>query len=324
MQKNSSIHDHFFRFSSQFEGVPRDLINLAGSHFAQYIDIENLVPEETSYITEGLKDFSSDLSFHTHFKDLCISMDSPFKKSKSKNKKPPIPVDISFLVEHKSFKPQNIREQLSKYLAHKASQELAAGKEPVFTIAIVFYHGLSKWVKQTAISEHSHIPPEFYRYIQEFDYALIDTANFTDEEIMSMRWTPLVNMLIIFKHFKDKVYLTTELDKIFYVGDFYVTSEEGRKFINGLLDYYFKNVQLRPSESRIIIKKIPKSMQTTAMSAYDQLREEAKEEQILQSVKKFLMRHPEFEDAEIAIILGTDVVFVRKIRAKLQKLKIIS
>jgi hypothetical protein len=51
MQKNASIHDHFFKFTAKFEGVPKDLITLAGDYFEEFIDLNNLVPEETSYIT---------------------------------------------------------------------------------------------------------------------------------------------------------------------------------------------------------------------------------------------------------------------------------
>jgi hypothetical protein len=267
-----------------------------------------------------LEDFSSDLSFHTQFKE-------PYffnQKGEIKAAKEPIPVDISFLVEHKSFKPKNIRQQLSKYLANKASQEQAAGKTPIFTIAIVFYHGETKWEKMTAVSEQPHIPPAFHRFIQEFDYGLIDTDKMSDEQIMGMRWSPLVNMLLVFKHFKDKVYLTNELDKLFYVGESYKNSEEGRKFIKGLLAYYFKNTQLRPEERKTVIKKIPKVMQKEAMSTYDLIREEAQDELKVQQVKNFLLLHPEFEDSEIAIILGSDIELVRSIRADLKKRKIIA
>ncbi|MBV6443407.1 MAG: hypothetical protein DYG98_20970 [Haliscomenobacteraceae bacterium CHB4] len=306
MKEVAHPHDALFKFVLSASESARDMIGLLPWEFTELLDLDTLMEDPNSYISPELKEYMSDKVWHCTIKghqDLRI--------------------DVALLFDHKSFLPEYPHLQLNLYLALKARREELDGQKPTLTIPVILYHGTEKWVKSSATAPFGNYPQRFHPFVPAFDYHLIDLANFTDEDILNMRMGPLVNMLLVFKHFRNKPYLLNNLDKIFVYGDFYQTTEQGRQFIWELLVYFFKITDLRRDEGEKVINQLPKIMQPAARSTYDNIVLESQMEIQHKIAENFIRKYPDWSDDAIAAALLAEIELIRQIRQDLKKRKLI-
>lgn len=306
MKEVAHPHDALFKFVLSMLDSAKDLIELLPREFTELLDLDTLTEDPNSYISPELKEYMSDKVWHCAIKgqqNHCM--------------------DVALLLDHKSFLSEHPHLQLNLYLALKARREELDGQKIALTIPVILYHGTEKWLKNPATEPFKTYPHRFHRFVPAFDYLLIDLANFTDEDILSLRMSPLVNMLLVFKHFRDKPYLLNNLDKIFVYGDFYDTTEQGRQFIWELLVYFFKITDLRGDEGKKVINQLPEIMQPAARSTYDNIVLEGRMQEKIAIAENFIRKYPEWSDEAIAAALLAEVDLIRQIRQDLKKRKLI-
>jgi hypothetical protein len=306
MKEITSPHDAFVKFVLSIPGVAAQLLGLLPKQYTQYFDLTTLKELPNSYISEDLREFFSDKVFEC-----------------KKNEEGSDLANFSFLLEHKSYPYKHLRVQLTLYLALKALAEIKDGKEPTFTLPVLLYHGLQKWNKRSLLEEFPLLPTDLHKFVAALDYFVIDLTAMSDEEILKLQQSPLVNMLLIIKHHKEPAYLSKELDKIFIYNEIYQSTEPGRAFLWELLVYYFKTSQLSGLKDKSIIHKLPQIMQTTALSTWDNLILEGKAEEQTRITRHFILRFPTWTDQEIADSHAVSVEFVKNIRKQLIKEKAI-
>ena len=94
------------------------------------LDLTNIEIENTKYVSNQFKKGFSDIVVKTSLKT---------KKGKKK------PVDIYFIIEHKTEGRVEIFIQVLKYMVFEWEKDYNNNKPPRVIIHVVFYHGADQW-----------------------------------------------------------------------------------------------------------------------------------------------------------------------------------
>jgi len=244
---------------------------------SESIDYRSFKQDNTSYITDELKEYFSDIVY----------------EAKWNNKEAGI--KISFLLEHKSFVPTNIFIQLNKYLTEGYQKQYTDKKNKKLTIIIpvIIYHGKQKWHQRT-FPEYFDLPDELLiRYIPSYMYELVDLNKIPDEWIFKLSFGHfLKSAFLVFKHQHDKKFLHQFQQKIFIFVDKEPDKERVRLFFISLLTYIFSVFQFSEKEANEYFKKlnIPDMVDYVKGSLYDQWVTEGIEKGLEQGIEKGLER----------------------------------
>jgi len=159
--------------------LPKEIIN--------DLDLSTLQLENKSFISNELKSSQSDLLFKVLTKD-CNA------------------VFIYFLLEHKSFVDRWVMLQLLEYIIQICDEQRAINKQkrkeirakniknekpenegidteylyPI--IPVVFYHGKTEWNLNKDFSELFHKGYIYKKYLPDYTFELINTANYSDDQ----------------------------------------------------------------------------------------------------------------------------------------------
>ena len=177
------------------------------------LDFTTLELEESSYITNELKEYFSDLVYNCQY------------KGKTN-------IKITLLFEHKSYKPEYPHIQILQYKINIWKAQLK-GKLPLtIVIPVLFYHGKEKW-EIRKFSEYFEGIDDYLRiFVPEFSIILIDISKFPDEEIKNKLFIREANkvLFLLMKHIFDAEYLEAHLKEFLEVGKGFFESEEGTGF----------------------------------------------------------------------------------------------
>ena len=248
-----------------------DLLTQLLPEVADDIKIDSLQIDETSYIDEKLQDLYSDIVYS------CESNNGTKTK-------------ISLLFEHKSYAIQYPTLQLADYI-FSILRNNVKNKEPLsLVIPIIFYHGEKPWKYQDLKSHYSGIESKFERYIPNFDYHVIDLTQYSDEDILSLRMSFLINSLIAFKHKNDSEYVKQKPERIFHRLELYQNEGATQLFIRSLTVYILSSTNLTRQEMGQIIDTLPKEgrgrIKTTYENIFDDGVEQGFEKGIEQGLEK--------------------------------------
>jgi predicted transposase/invertase (TIGR01784 family) len=181
-------HAMFFEKVFSRKDVAVDLVqNYLPKEIINDLDLSTLQLENKSFISNELKPSQSDLLFKVLTKD-CNA------------------VFIYFLLEHKSFVDRWVMLQLLAYIVQICDEQRAINKQkrqeikaeniknekpenegidteylyPI--IPVVFYHGKVEWDPKKDFSELFHKGHIYKKYLPDYTFELINTANYADDQ----------------------------------------------------------------------------------------------------------------------------------------------
>ena len=188
-------HNNFFTFVFSQKDLVQDFLTQLTTDIADKIDIDSLELDDTTYVNQDLDELYSDIVYNA-----ITTEDKPVK--------------IALLFEHKSYPKQHPRLQLMEYMLGiwRKNQQDKQALIPI--IPIVFYHGERKW-NYKEFEEHFGIDKDLQVFLPKFEYRLVDMVNYSDEFILAMKQSFLVNSLIALKHKNDGNYVRQHFTKIF-------------------------------------------------------------------------------------------------------------
>ncbi len=149
----------------------------------QAIDFTEMHIDFTTYISDDIKDYYSDIVVKTRL-----------KTSNGES----IPLDIYILVEHKTEAKKESLVQILKYLYHEWQKDVDQKKPLRVIIPLVFYHGKDPWNVPLSFVDQFDVSDEIKKYLLNYRYILFDTKDwdFLAEENREL---------------KDNVFLLTSL-----------------------------------------------------------------------------------------------------------------
>ena len=223
----ASPHDKYFK--NLFQEIERvtDFIQSALPHVAQHLDLKTLTIDNTSYIDKKLFPSFSDMVYNCTYK----------------NK---IQIKIALLFEHKSYIETVPQLQLLGYMLKIWETNIKQKNKLMPVIPILFYHGKEEWEKKPFESHFEGIDDFLRKYLPTFEYELINTNSFTDEQINNMFQALSLKMsMLVMKHiFDDPEKLMNELHNLFSGLETLIESESGRVFFETTVIYLLNSTKM--------------------------------------------------------------------------------
>jgi predicted transposase/invertase (TIGR01784 family) len=196
-------HDALFKYSFGIKSVIIGyMTEVFPKEYGEKLDLDTLERDNNTYISGNLKETMSDVVWRCRLKTGRMVM-------------------LSFLFEHKSYKPKRPHLQLGAYqFSAYLSQELANPDIPlVQVIPIMVFHGLETWEFVEPFETYfDEIDPEFMRFMPSFDFILDNIQNYSDEVIQAFNVRFLEKTFLSFKHFRDKDFLKRHFVELLYSG----------------------------------------------------------------------------------------------------------
>ena len=237
--KEKNLHDELFKttFSMVSEVIAFSKTYLP-KWLANQLDYDTLQYEPTSFVGESLSEYFSDIVYSCQFKG---------------GKK----LQLTFLLEHKSYLPKNIYIQLLRYLIEIYDSQFKNEKDLTLVIPIVVYHGKDKWKKRT-FSDYFDLPDEqLKQYLPTFNYELIDLRQISDDLIIQQSVGHyLKSTFLVFKHKNEKEFIEQFTEEIFIFVNEELNLEQKMFFFRNLLTYIFSAFSFKKDEFKNLVKKI--------------------------------------------------------------------
>lgn len=282
-------HDRFFKeLFSRKEEAREFIAKTFPKEISQKINFETLELDKTEYIDSKLRTHFSDVVYNCKYNNLTD-------------------IKITLLFEHKSYTEQYPHLQLLGYMLKIWELQVKQKQALTPIIPIIFYHGEQKWTKNSFDKYLTGIDGILQRFIPEFDYQIIDTSDFSDDEIHNLfKNLQLQIGILILKNIFNEENTLLKIDKIFSEINTILQTEQGEKFFEAIVSYLYFATHL---ETQIIVDK----MRTVSPNAGDifistaqKLRFEGKIEGIETGMKKvaFSMLQKGYPDDEIIELTG--------------------
>jgi len=226
MEYIASQHDKYFKEIFSRKEEMSDFITNALPQIAQFINIDTLQLDTTQYIDKKLQIGYSDIVYN------CVY----------KNK---IELKIALLFEHKSQTEDFPHLQLLGYMLKIWQTNIKQKQHLMPVIPILFYHGSEDWNNKKFEDYFIGIDETLKKYLPAFDYELINTKNFSDEQIKQMfQMLSLKTGILIMKHiFDEPDTLINELESIFENLQHLLETENGRNLFETTVIYLFSNMK---------------------------------------------------------------------------------
>ena len=226
-------HAMFFEKMFSRNDIATDFIqNYLPESVVNILDMTTLHLEKKSFISNEFRPSQSDLLYRIQTKDAKTLF-------------------VYFLLEHKSYLDRWVMLQLLLYILricetqHQTNQEqrevirknnekqnkpLNAGIETEYLypiLPVVFYHGEANWNITKEFSDLFHDGKKFKKYLPDFTYEFVNTADFQDEEFKGSILLKVV--LMAMKHF--------------FMDDFEEKVPELLELLSGLIKYKDSDIQ---------------------------------------------------------------------------------
>jgi len=158
MRGIENIHSHFFeKVLSEVANARTFLKFILPIPLQNQLDLTEIAFDPTSYVSPQYKSSVSDIVL------------------KCRTRAEQLPVDIYFLLEHKSFQDKGVLLQLLRYMDLMWQKDDAEKKPLRIIVPVVFYHGKSDWQLPTQFIEQFSIVEELKPFLLNFSFILFDT-----------------------------------------------------------------------------------------------------------------------------------------------------
>ncbi|UCH94168.1 MAG: Rpn family recombination-promoting nuclease/putative transposase [Candidatus Aminicenantes bacterium] len=299
------VNDSFFHKIFDNPENARDFLNRVLPHrLKNQLDLENIEVEDTKYVSNLFKKGFSDIVVKTSLKT---------KKGKK-------PVDIYFILEHKTEGRVEIFIQVLKYMVFEWEKDYNNNKPPRIIIPVVFYHGADEWKIPRSFADQFDVDDEVKRFLLDYRYVLFDTNpwDFRDESNKELKknvflFTSMVLMKAAYKHDTEAI---LEIFKFWY----------DRGFLENIdiVVYFLEYVSQTQDISRDQLKKMlddskidgGEIMPTLAQQMKEEFREEFMETmgpQLKEEGKKEGKEEGKKEIAKAMKKKGTGIEFISEI-----------
>ncbi|MEA1980991.1 MAG: Rpn family recombination-promoting nuclease/putative transposase, partial [candidate division Zixibacteria bacterium] len=217
-------------------------------------------------------------------------------------------VKISLLFEHKSNIPTIPHLQLLGYMLKIWWTQINNGQKLTLVIPIIFYHGKAKWTNKP-FEEYFHgLDNILQRFIPKFDYQLIDTSDFTDNQIISLFENLQLQIgIMVMKNIFDEQMILQEINKIFSNLNQLLNTEQGEMFFESIVAYllYATSIDTHKylEKMKTISKKAEKRFVSTAMKLKTEGIKEGLEQGLEQGIEQGIEQGLKKEKRKVALNL---------------------
>ncbi len=294
MDKNLiNSHDKFFKeLFSKREKVKEFISKTLPAEITQRLNLESLEIDKTEYVSKNLKTSFSDIVYN------CIY---------GKNTK----IKISLLFEHKSYPETYPHFQLLGYMLNIWQTQLNQKQDLTPVIPIIFYHGERNWMQKPFAEYFENTDEVIQKFIPKFDYQLIDTSRYTDQQIKKLfKSLELQIGLLIMKNIYNEQKILQEITEIFAGINKVLQNEQGEQFFETVITYLFYSTELETSKivekMRTISPKAGEKFVSTAMRLQMKGEKQGIIKGIEAGIKKvaFSMLQKGYSDDEIMELTG--------------------
>ena len=251
-------NDKFFKGTMSLQLVAKAYIQqFVPENILDKLDIDTLELDNNSYITDELSEFFADMVWQCRYKK-----GSRYAK-------------ISFLHEHKSYKPKYPHFQLLDYIREAWRQQTASDQDPILTVPIVLYHGLKTWELEPMESYFGDLEADFLRFLPSFDFIFINLQKYSDKFIQGLDSIFLQKSLLAFKHHLDKTYLKEHIVELIFSGYNDEITEQMRRFMRMITVYLTAISGMSSAEIKEKINTSDNILKSKAMTIFDEIEEKA-------------------------------------------------
>ncbi|MFT4759438.1 MAG: hypothetical protein ACI9XO_004434 [Paraglaciecola sp.] len=233
----------------------------------------------------------------------------------------------NFIFEHKSYFPDRIELQLLQYLLDGYNFQLQESKQLTQIIPVVVYHGKRPW-KGGVLSDYMSLNADFLKkYRPDFQYMLIDLADYSDEVIAAIESGFILNkILLLFKHKGDAEFVVRNCKNLFIFDSEVLSQDEINAYNQVILMYILGAFKKKKEKFNEIIEMMPHDLKSKAMNTFDlwllEGREIGKEigkeiNEIQQNISYSLnatLYFPEKSVEELSAFTKINPAFIRKIQ----------
>ncbi|MFT4058969.1 MAG: Rpn family recombination-promoting nuclease/putative transposase [Legionella sp.] len=280
----TNAHDQFFRTAMGDKRVAQDFLkSWLPNDLCQKIDFEQLEIQPRSHINDVRKESAVDVLFKTIIEGH--------------------EVYIYLLLEHQSTPDQLMPFRMLKYMCniidqHLKTQDSKSDKRIPLIYPLVIYHGKRKYPFSTNLSDLIDAPQSLVdRYFLK-PFQLIDLGQIDDEVLKQHAWSGVMEFALKHIFARDILPWLKDIAERLHQLD----NAGGRDFIAIVLQYLLERGELSDKEAffKVIDTQISHEVGEKIMSLAEQLREEGKNQGILEIAGKMLKE-------------GADPAFVAKV-----------
>ena len=243
-------HTKFFEAAFSNETVAYDFITqILPKAFVKNLILDDLKIIKGSFLTKDLSRRMADVLYECTY---------------GNNKQT---VRIQFLMEHKSVpEPFSYFQFLTYQLEIWRKQKLE--DQPLTPIIpILFYHGEKNWNRRKFEDMFELVDQHLRPYLPSFEYYLVDLSKYSDEQILNLKHSFLINALLTFKHYRQKSYILEKIELIFSL----TLKKHEWNLYESQFRYITWNHEFSAIEQQEIINKVQEPVKNTIMSTYEAL-----------------------------------------------------
>ncbi len=243
MNKKLNPHDKYFKAVFSYQENMKLFLEKFVPELVEDVDLDTLTLDTNSYVNEKLEEYFTDIVWRVKLKEGTLS--------------------ICFLLEHKSYIDNDVRQQIETYMRSMWDSQAQQAKErgenfkrfPI--VPIVFYHGDAPWKLARLPKEFAHFPTKLHRFLPLFDIIFINLQDYQEQEIMSMGLGMLESALLLFKNSKNEASLLEKCELLWRNFEAaYENNEKFRDLIKASIQYFLQNFALNSSNQQIAMDRV--------------------------------------------------------------------
>ena len=245
-------HDRFFKtlFSGKNE-IKEFVTKTFPTEITEKLQLETLELDQTEYVDSKLRTTYSDLVYNCKYGN---NTD----------------IKISLLFEHKSSPEKFPHLQLLGYMLKIWEIQIRQNQELTPIIPVIFYHGKSKWINKPFEKYFEELDDTLQRFIPQFDYQLIDTSDYTNDEITELFESLQLQIgILVMKNIFNEQKILQETNKIFANLNQLLQTKQGEQFFETIVAYLLYatgiDAQKYAENMKTISQKAEKKFVSTAM-----------------------------------------------------------
>ncbi len=260
MSEITNPHDKFFKSTfSRLDVVQNFIEEVFPVQHRDKINLNSLKLSNSTFIDNELSEHLADLVYQAEYAGE--------------------PAMITLLFEHKSYQEDFPEWQLLRYMTNiwREEQKQKKGKKrknSTVVIPIIIHHGKSAWKKVSMKTQFGNPHQDLLKFLPEFDYLLFSLNDFSDEQIANFKNTFLSTAAMLLKHSRDEKAKFLRLEAFLIEKIKVLDLAHENDFITTIV-YYLETVShLTAKEIIIIFTKVSINVNTIAMTAYEEIKQE--------------------------------------------------
>ncbi len=320
---------HFFKHFFQIRELALEHVqDYIPTSIVRHLDLSIFELDTTNYINPELSETRSDVVYRT-----CLNNGRDLR--------------LALLDEHKSEQPdRDVRFQILTYKNSIWLEDEKQDRRPTFILPSVIYHGRTNWKKEPFLHSFQGLPASLVRYLDDFDYLLLNLRNLKDEEILRRSGGKMIaSAFLALKHAFQPKYFWENFAKVANFDWQRYPKPVWENFYTGLLHYMGSIAGLKRKDFAQLAKPLPSTLNHFVMtvptipSIFEEGLEEGLEKGLQKGLQKgiligaqqeaerkarqfvtsLIQELPDLSDVRIAALAGVTKSFVANIRQELKK-----